>query len=66
MWPKMIVSSMNPSDQIVIGSQIVIPPTTWTLASDNIFSDGYSTQLATVTGDATSGYVATLQVGIAA
>ncbi len=35
------------------------------LASDNIFSDGYATQLATVTGDATSGYVATLQVGIA-
>ncbi|MES2948694.1 MAG: intradiol ring-cleavage dioxygenase [Pseudomonadota bacterium] len=35
-------------------------------ASDNVFSDGYSTQLATVTGDASAGYVATLQVGIAA
>lgn len=35
-------------------------------ASDNVFSDGYSTQLATVTGDTTAGYVATLQVGIAA
>ncbi|MBI5717790.1 MAG: intradiol ring-cleavage dioxygenase [Burkholderiales bacterium] len=35
-------------------------------ATDNIFSDGYSTQLATVTGDLTNGYVARLQVGIAA
>ncbi len=36
------------------------------LASDNIFSDGYSTQLATVSGDATSGFAASLTVGIAA
>ena len=35
-------------------------------ASDNIFSDGYTTQLATVTGSASAGYVATLRVGIAA
>jgi len=35
-------------------------------ASDNVFSDGYSTQMATVTGDTSAGYVATLQVGIAA
>lgn len=35
-------------------------------ASDNVFSDGYSTQMATVTGDTTAGYVAALQVGIAA
>lgn len=34
-------------------------------ASDNVFNDGYSTQLATVTGDTTAGYVAALQVGIA-
>lgn len=33
-------------------------------ASDGIFSDGYSTQLATVGGDVSSGYTATLQVGI--
>lgn len=33
-------------------------------ATDNIFSDGYDTQLATVTGDVTNGYTATLQVGI--
>jgi protocatechuate 3,4-dioxygenase beta subunit len=33
-------------------------------ASDNVFSDGVGTQLATVSGDASSGYVATLQVGI--
>jgi len=33
-------------------------------ATDNIFSDGYSTQLATVTGDVTNGYAATLTVGI--
>lgn len=33
-------------------------------ASDNVFSDGYATQLATVTGNASSGYVATLNVGI--
>ena len=35
-------------------------------SSDNVFSDGYSTQLATVTGDTSAGYVAALQVGIAA
>lgn len=34
-------------------------------ATDNIFSDGYTTQLASVTGDLTTGYVARLQVGIA-
>ncbi|WP_236250574.1 intradiol ring-cleavage dioxygenase [Microbulbifer sp. ALW1] len=34
-------------------------------ASDNVFSDGVSYQLAEVTGDLESGYVATLQVGIA-
>lgn len=36
-----------------------------TLDSDNIFSDGYSLQMATITGDATSGYTAKLTVGIA-
>lgn len=35
-------------------------------ASDNIFSDGYSLQLATVTGNATDGYVATLTVAVVA
>jgi protocatechuate 3,4-dioxygenase beta subunit len=35
-------------------------------ASDNIFSDGYATQLATLTGNSTEGYLATLVVGIAA
>ena len=35
-------------------------------ATDGIFSDGTSLQMATVTGDTTNGYVATLQVGIAA
>ena len=35
-------------------------------ASDNVFSDGYATQLATLTGDVASGYAATLTVGIAA
>ena len=35
-----------------------------TLASDNIFSDGYSTQMATVTGDLTNGFAATLTVGV--
>lgn len=34
------------------------------LASDNVFSDGYSTQLATVTGDVTNGYTAQLTVGV--
>jgi protocatechuate 3,4-dioxygenase beta subunit len=33
-------------------------------ASDNVFSDGTTYQMATVTGDTTDGYVATLQVGI--
>lgn len=37
-----------------------------TLSSDPIFSDGVSTQLATVTGNVTDGYVATLVVGIGA
>lgn len=35
------------------------------LETDNIFSDGYSTQLATVTGDVTSGYMLSLTVGVA-
>ena len=34
------------------------------LASDNVFSDGYSLQLATVTGSVEDGYVATLNVPI--
>ncbi|MEO6280334.1 intradiol ring-cleavage dioxygenase [Roseateles sp.] len=34
------------------------------LSSDGIFSDGYSTQLTTVTGSVAAGYVATLRVGI--
>ncbi len=36
-----------------------------TLESDNIFSDGYAAQMATVTGNATDGYTAELTVGIA-
>ena len=35
------------------------------LSSDNVFSDGVQSQLATVTGDVSSGYVATLTVAIA-
>jgi hypothetical protein len=34
--------------------------------TDNVFSDGYSTQLATLTGSVTAGYTSTLTVGIAA
>ena len=34
------------------------------LASDNIFSDGSSLQLSSVTGSVSAGYVATLQVGV--
>jgi protocatechuate 3,4-dioxygenase beta subunit len=34
------------------------------LARDNVFSDGVSLQLATVTGSTTAGYVATLPVGV--
>lgn len=33
-------------------------------SSDNVFSDGVATQLATVSGSLAAGYVATLQVGI--
>ena len=33
-------------------------------STDNVFSDGVTTQLATVTGDIASGFVARLQVGI--
>lgn len=36
------------------------------LATDNVFSDGYSLQMSTVTGNVTDGYVATLTVGVAA
>jgi protocatechuate 3,4-dioxygenase beta subunit len=35
-------------------------------ATDNVFSDGTSLQMASVTGDTSNGYVATLQLGIAA
>lgn len=35
------------------------------LATDNIFSDGYSLQMATITGNTTDGYVATLTVAVA-
>ncbi len=35
-------------------------------AKDNVFSDGYSTQLATVTGSVSAGYAASLVVGISA
>lgn len=34
------------------------------LASDSVFRDGYSSQMATVTGDVTSGYTARLTVGV--
>jgi hypothetical protein len=34
-------------------------------ASDNVFSDGVSLQMATVTGSVAAGYVAELQVGMA-
>jgi len=33
-------------------------------STDNVFSDGYTTQLATLSGDVTNGYTATLTVGI--
>jgi protocatechuate 3,4-dioxygenase beta subunit len=36
-----------------------------TFATDNVFSDGVSLQIATVTGSAATGYVATLTVGVA-
>jgi len=35
-------------------------------ATDNVFSDGVSLQMASVTGSVSAGYVATLQIGIAA
>src|SRR5262249_9837320 len=35
-------------------------------ASDNVFSDGTTTEMATLTGSTASGYIATRQVGIAA
>lgn len=36
-----------------------------TLASDNVFSDGHASQMATVTGDLNSGYTAELVIGLA-
>jgi hypothetical protein len=35
-------------------------------ATDNIFSDGYSLQLGTMSGNVTDGYVVTLTVAVAA
>lgn len=35
------------------------------LATDNVFSDGYATQMAQVTGNVTDGFTAVLDVGIA-
>jgi protocatechuate 3,4-dioxygenase beta subunit len=35
-----------------------------TLASDNVFSDGSQLQLPSITGDATTGYTATLTVAV--
>ncbi|KAJ8604037.1 hypothetical protein MRB53_041963 [Persea americana] len=35
-------------------------------ASDNVFSDGYSLELATVTGDTTNGFVLTITLAVAA
>lgn len=35
-----------------------------TLASDNVFGDGYSLQLPTISGDVTNGYTAQLTVGV--
>ncbi|WP_211253605.1 hypothetical protein [Alkanindiges illinoisensis] len=35
------------------------------LSTDNVFRDGYSLQLSSVTGSVTAGYVATLIVGVA-
>jgi hypothetical protein len=34
------------------------------LEQDNVFSDGYGTQMATVSGDTTNGYTARLTVGV--
>jgi protocatechuate 3,4-dioxygenase beta subunit len=36
------------------------------MATDNVFSDGYSLQMATITGNVTDGYVATLVVAVSA
>ncbi|WP_422017861.1 intradiol ring-cleavage dioxygenase [Roseateles sp.] len=36
------------------------------LSSDGIFSDGYATQMVTITGSVSAGYVARLKVGISA
>ena len=36
------------------------------LASDNVFSDGHTSQMATVTGSVSGGYAASITVGIAA
>ncbi len=35
-----------------------------TLETDNVFSDGYASQLAAVTGGVANGYTVTLQMGL--
>ena len=36
-----------------------------TLATDGVFGDGYTSELATITGDVASGYVLKLNIGVA-
>lgn len=46
-------------------SQSVVNLRNVSLATDNVFRDGSASQLATVTGSVTSGFVSSLVVGIA-
>jgi protocatechuate 3,4-dioxygenase beta subunit len=59
-FPQAITSAVN-SSSLYHGQNTSVA----SFAADNIFSDGTTYQMATVTGDVNTGYVASLTVGIA-
>lgn len=62
--PQDVCSTVYTGSSLYTGSSANLAAIS--LSTDNVFSDGSSLQLATVTGSLSAGYVARLQVGIAA
>ncbi|MBN9414963.1 hypothetical protein ABS71_19695 [bacterium SCN 62-11] len=64
-----IALTSNACNQVYATSEYTTSRNNFTqvsLASDNVFSDGYSLEIAEITGDNTNGYVLNLEIGIAA
>lgn len=64
-----IALTSNACNQVYATSEYATSRSNFTqvsLASDNVFSDGYSLEIAEITGDITNGYVLNLEIGIAA